>query len=1327
MSGRAAYSSCLAPAGQQVAPEILAAHSAWVKGSKEIVVLMLMTIEPEIQQNLEPLHAHEMLKELKTLFAQQAEQELLQTTRDFHSCRQEEGQSVSSYVLKMKGYIDNLKRLGHPVTLGLGVSLILIGLRKKYDGFVQNYNMHSMRKTINELHAMLKLHEQTLPKSNAPALNAIRAGKVQKGASYLVTFTDDFSHYGYVYLLKHKHEVFETFKVFQKEVENQLGKTIKSLHFDRGAEYMSQEFLDHLKDHGIIAHRTPPYTPQHNGVSERRNRTLLDMVKKTPYKVWHGKAPKLSYLKVWGCEALVKRDTLTKPDKLEPRSIKCIFIGYPKETMGYYFYYPPENKVLVARNAEFLENILIDQEASGSLEDLEIIQEEDTHPSLDTSLNHEEDDLEIDEPQSDFVPIRRSTRTRHAPDRMCLYIDAEEHDLGDLGEPANYKATLLDPTFKKWLNAMNVEMQSMKDNEVWVLVELPPNGKTIGSKWLYKKKTDMDGNVHIYKARLVVKGYTQTSGIDYEETFSPVANIRAIRILIAIAAYYDDEIWQMDVKTVFLNGYLNEELYMEQHEGFVNPKYPNRVCKLKRSINGLKQASRHWNKRFDDEIKTFGFTQNHDEPCVYIKASGSNITFLILYVDDILIMGNSIPMLQSVKTYLGKCFAMKDLGEATYILEIKIYRDRSKRLIGLCQSSYIEKILKQYCMENSKRGSIHMQEKLKLSKSQGASTPTEMKLMQNVLYASAVGSIMYTVRCTLPDVAFAQNITSRFQHNPELRVSCYTDAGYLTDADDLKSHTGYVFVLNGGAIDWKRAIAIANESRITKSARHFHVKVYYLRENPSWCQLDSKTERKLHVNFGMIRHVDRGKSTLTVAITKVRTVKGKAKAIPFDVIDKALCRSFVLHEVRNIIIGGSIRSSLLLLFMAINNVAFACSNGTCKVSFITHAKIVVRLALALKKSQLKVHYLYCETVLMNRSLVPAKSNSYHQAFKVKSLFGEIDCPKKSQVKLKGSYALSWKPCQRDSLNPPDHRYIADVAASFQRSQIHNIKLSMSNHCLGRFHYNQDYPSREGVDQSRMSRYKTNPSKDRDLDIVGDQKLKTSTLGEIVSLEKSNKNVNGLRILTSYQSMSVWAFQVTADVPEIYMQEFWATAKLHHNSICFKIDTKKSVLDLEAFREMLHISPRIPNQSFAELPSEEEILNFLRFLGHSDSASSTTPPTLTPTTIVESAPRLSATAKGKQPARAITPTEPIDVQRTKAEQLKIALKRSRQETHISQQRGSDTDEGTGKSDEEETREEEDENFDPIPRTHKESEEERNDEEEQESRLSEEARIQEEEDA
>ncbi|GKC66493.1 retrotransposon protein, putative, ty1-copia subclass [Tanacetum coccineum] len=408
-----------------------------------------------------------------------------------------------------------------------------------------------------------------------------------------------------------------------------------------------------------------------------------------------------------------------------------------------------------------------------------------------------EGNQEIDEPQRGIIPIRWSTRTRHAPDRMCLYINDEEYELGDLNEPGNYKAALSDPESDKWLDAMNVKMQSMKDNKVWDLVDLLLDGKTIGSKWLFKKKTNIDGAIHTYKARLLAKGFTQSYGVDYEETFSLIVYIRAIRILIAIAVFYDYEIWQMDIRTAFLNGHLSEE-----------------------------QASRHWNKRFDDEIKKFGFTQNCDEPCVYMKASGSNVTFLILYVDSILIMGNHIPMLQGVKAYLGKCFIIKDLGEAAYILGTKIYKDRSRRLIGLCQSAYIVKILKRFYMENSKCGSIPMQEKLKLSKTQGASTPAEVKRMQNNKPIST-----------------------------ESRVSCYTDAGYLTDVDDLKSQNGYVFVLNGDASKeavWVRkfiyglcvvptfeepikmycdhtgAITIANESRITKDARHYRAKVYYL-------------------------------------------------------------------------------------------------------------------------------------------------------------------------------------------------------------------------------------------------------------------------------------------------------------------------------------------------------------------------------------------------------------------------------------------------------------------------------------------------------------------
>ncbi|GKE07439.1 retrotransposon protein, putative, ty1-copia subclass, partial [Tanacetum coccineum] len=194
-------------------------------------------------------------------------------------------------------------------------------------------------------------------------------------------------------------------------------------------------------------------------------------------------------------------------------------------------------------------------------------------------------------------------------------MDVEEYELGDLNEPPNYKVALADPESNKWLEAMNTEMQSMKDNQVWYLVDLPSNGRTVGCKRLFKKKTNMDGNVHTFKARLVAKGFTQTYSVDYGETFSPVAKIRAIRILLAIAAFYDYKIWKMDVKTAFLNGHLSEDVYMLQPEGFVDPKHPNKVCKLQRSIYGLKQASRSWNKRR-------GYTPMMEKPD-YRKSQGA--------------------------------------------------------------------------------------------------------------------------------------------------------------------------------------------------------------------------------------------------------------------------------------------------------------------------------------------------------------------------------------------------------------------------------------------------------------------------------------------------------------------------------------------------------------------------------------------------------------------------------------------------------------------------------------------------------------------------------
>ncbi|KAJ9561710.1 hypothetical protein OSB04_006870 [Centaurea solstitialis] len=526
------------------------------------------------------------------------------------------------------------------------------------------------------------------------------------GYRYFITFTDDFSR-------------------------------IKFLRSDRGGEYLSDEFDNHLMECGIVSQLTPPYTPQMNGVSERRNRTLLDMVRtmmchstlpisfwghaletaahilnraptksveKTPYELWKGKKPNISFLKIWGCEVYVKRPT---SEKLKPKSDKCFFVGYPKTTVGYYFYNPEENKVFVARNGKFLEEKFLSLENTRKDVDLQVVDEEDTTPTVEPEIQHSNV-----EPQSELIEevqtqgLCRSSRVRQEPDRYLGFLVSQ--DIGDLNEPTSYGEAVSGSESEQWQEAMRAEMQSMYDNQVWELTDLPQHCKAVGRKWVFKKKTDMDGNVHTFKASRLM-------------------------------------IWQMDVKTAFLNGKLTEDVYMEQPEGFEDPKNPNKVCKLLKSIYGLKQASRSWNLHFDERIKEFGFTKSEFEPCVYTKFSGSIVTFLVLYVDDILLIGNDVPTLQSVKSWLSKCFQMKDLGEAAYILGIKIYRNRSKRLIGLSQSTYIDKILKKFRMDESKKGFIPMQHGIVLSKTQCPVSSQDQDNMKSVPYATAIGSIMYAM------------------------------------------------------------------------------------------------------------------------------------------------------------------------------------------------------------------------------------------------------------------------------------------------------------------------------------------------------------------------------------------------------------------------------------------------------------------------------------------------------------------------------------------------------------------------------------------------------
>ncbi|RVW44023.1 Retrovirus-related Pol polyprotein from transposon TNT 1-94 [Vitis vinifera] len=277
-----------------------------------------------------------------------------------------------------------------------------------------------------------------------------------------------------------------------------------------------------------------------------------------------------------------------------------------------------------------------------------------------------------------------------------VYLNECDYDVGLESDPTSYDQAINSENSTLWLYAMEEELKSMKDNEVWDLVELPKGIKTIGCKWIFKTKHDSKGNVE---------------------------NTRP--------AHFDLELHQMDVKTAFLNGDLHEEVYMDQPEGFQDKGKAHMVCKLKKSIYGLKQASRQWYLKFHEILITFGFKENLVDQCIYLKISGSKICIIVLYVDDMLLASNNMGMILETKQFLSKNFDMKDLGEASYVIGIEIHRDRDIFCELQCPKNDLEK-----------------------------------KQMDKIPYASAVGSIMYAQVCTRPDIAYVVGMLGRYQSNP---------------------------------------------------------------------------------------------------------------------------------------------------------------------------------------------------------------------------------------------------------------------------------------------------------------------------------------------------------------------------------------------------------------------------------------------------------------------------------------------------------------------------------------------------------------------------------
>ena len=549
------------------------------------------------------------------------------------------------------------------------------------------------------------------------------------GSLYYVTFIDDSTRKLWVYFLKKKSEVFDTFRKWKAMVENETGLKIKRVRSDNGGEYRDNRFREFCANNGIKMEKTVPMTPQQNGVAERMNRTLNERARsmrihvglpkmfwaeavntapylinrgpsipldgKIPEGVWSGKEVNLSHLRVFGCISYVHIDSAER-SKLDAKSNKCVFVGYGDDEFGYRFWDYENRKIIRSRDVIFNENVMykdrsIAESSSSSTEaeTKEFVEFEEIFGN-DVQISPEAVQEEPGTPA-----LRRSSKIpkpiqRYSPSLHYLL-------LSDSGEPECYDQAMQVEDSVKWESAMKDEIYSLMSNQTWELAELPPGKKALHNKWVYRIKEEHDGNKR-YKARLVVKGFQQKEGVDYNEIFSPVVKLTTIRLVLKIVAAENLHLEQLDIKTAFLHGDLEEELYMRQPEGFIKEDRKNLVCRLKKSLYGLKQAPRQWYKKFDSFMSSHGFTRCQADHCCYFKKIDNNFIILLLYVDDMLVVGSNMQEIVNLKLKLSKQFEMKDLGAAKQILGMRIKRDTNSRTLLLSQDKYINKVLSRFNM-----------------------------------------------------------------------------------------------------------------------------------------------------------------------------------------------------------------------------------------------------------------------------------------------------------------------------------------------------------------------------------------------------------------------------------------------------------------------------------------------------------------------------------------------------------------------------------------------------------------------------------------------------
>ncbi|GJW57488.1 zinc finger, CCHC-type containing protein [Tanacetum coccineum] len=498
---------------------------------------------------------------------------------------------------------------------------------------------------------------------------------------------------------------------------------LRMLRIDRGGEFTSNEFTKYYKNNGIARQLTAPYSPQQNGVVERRNRTVLSttrsMIKamKLPLTFWvevKTKSRKLKDIRMHN----LRQDNNTSLKKLDDRSIPMVYLGIEEGSKACRLYDPKEKRKHVSRDVRFMETKLWDWDNNGKETSTQdtfwasfVVEGFDNENP--TSVNTENNDNTYQEQEP--ITDRNSPIT---PPAYTYNPNSEEEKEATISSPRNSDHRYDDTPKQdeKWIEAMEIELDSINKNNTWTLTTLPTNQKVIGLKWVFKTKRDAKGKIIKYKALLVAKGYVQEQGIDFDEVFAPVARIEIVRLILALAAYHGWQVHHLDVKSAFLHGDLKEEVYVTQPEGFIQQGNSRKVYKLTKDLYGLRQAPRAWNMKLDQTLKSLDFKKCNLEQAVYTKRSKTSTLIVGVYVDDLIITGTPRKEIDLFKSQMKDKFEMSDLGLLAYYLGIEVTQTGGE--ITIKQTGYINKILKETSMMDSNDTKIPMDPDTKLVKAE---------------------------------------------------------------------------------------------------------------------------------------------------------------------------------------------------------------------------------------------------------------------------------------------------------------------------------------------------------------------------------------------------------------------------------------------------------------------------------------------------------------------------------------------------------------------------------------------------------------------------------